>query len=188
MLAAVMATSSDSFQLVTIADAVRILNVSDSTVRRLIRAGRLEAQRVERAQGHVWLVKVPSSGHQPSAEPPRQLGAADGQPSAPPALAAWITSVLEPVMAELSLSRQQLVSQAETIGMLRAENDALRAENDALRAAQSPIQPRETASRPEATTEPSVPPWRSWPALELWALLAALIAAGVAAVLLAWPR
>jgi excisionase family DNA binding protein len=181
MLAAVMATSSDSFQLVTIADAVRILNVSDSTVRRLIRAGRLEAQRVERAQGHVWLVKVPSSGHQPSAEPPRQLGAADGQPSAPPALAAWITSVLEPVMAELSLSRQQLVSQAETIGMLRAENDA-------LRAAQSPIQPRETASRPEATTEPSVPPWRSWPALGLWALLAALIAAGVAAVLLAWPR
>ncbi len=41
MLAAVMADSSDSFQLVSVAEACRILNVSDSTLRRLLRAGRL---------------------------------------------------------------------------------------------------------------------------------------------------
>src|SRR3954454_17521423 len=48
MLAAVMADSCDSFQLVSVAEATRILNVSDSTVRRLLRAGRLEAQKVQR--------------------------------------------------------------------------------------------------------------------------------------------
>ena len=48
MLAAVMADSSDSFQLISVAEACRILGVSDSTLRRLLRAGRLEAQKVER--------------------------------------------------------------------------------------------------------------------------------------------
>jgi excisionase family DNA binding protein len=186
MLAAVMATSSDSFQLVTIAEAVRILNISDSTVRRLIRAGRLEAQRVERAQGHVWLVKVPSPGQQPPAQPSRQLGATDRQPSAPPALAAWMVSVLEPVMAELSFSRQQLVSQAETIGTLRAENDA-------LRASQQPQAGPGAPDLPDPTTEPAprpsplpwpLPPYPNIRVLAPWLL--GLLAI-VAALALAWP-
>jgi len=138
MLAAVMADSSDSFQLVSVAEACRILNVSDSTVRRLLRAGRLEAQKVQRAQGHVWLVKVPAPTGTSSDDPPRQLGATGGQPPGPPALTAWMTSVLEPVMAELSLSRQQLVSQAETIGTLRAELAAERQAKSTLTASTAP--------------------------------------------------
>ena len=66
MLAAVMADRTDSFQLVSIAEATCILGVSDSTVRRLLRDGRLEAERVERPQGHVRLVKVPA----PVTDPP----------------------------------------------------------------------------------------------------------------------
>jgi excisionase family DNA binding protein len=173
MLAAVMADSSDSFQLVSIAEAVRILGVSDSTVRRLLRAGRLEAQRVERPQGHVWLVKVPAPTTDPPDTSSKQLGAADGQPPGPPALAAWMSSVLEPVMAELSLSRQQLVSQAETIGTLRAELAAERSKSplDAHTEAQS-VDPT-TATR-MARLRPLIP----------WVLTVVGIVAVV--VLLAW--
>ena len=49
----------ESYQAATVADAARILGVSESTVRRLVRTGKLEAERVERPQGHAWLVKVP---------------------------------------------------------------------------------------------------------------------------------
>jgi excisionase family DNA binding protein len=139
MLAAVMADSSDSFQIVSVTEACRILNVSDSTFRRLLRAGRLEAQKVERPQGHVWLVKVPAPTGTSSEDPPNQLGVADSHPPAAPAADAMVSliqttigTVLGPLIGELAASRQaneqlssQLVRQAETIGQLRAENRAL---------------------------------------------------------------
>jgi excisionase family DNA binding protein len=158
MLAAVMADRTDSFQLVSIAEATRILGVSDSTIRRLLRAGRLESERVERPQGHVWLVKVPAPVTDPPGTSSKQLGAADGQPSAPaPALAAWMTTVLEPVMTELRLSREQLVTQAETIGRLQAENEALKASHP-------PVASNLTVESPDPPTEPEPPmpnaaPW-----------------------------
>jgi hypothetical protein len=142
MLAAVMADSSDSFQLVSVAEACRILGVSDSKLRRLLRAGRPEAQKVERPQGHVWMVKVPAPTGTSSDDPPRQLGAADGHPPAQPAPAeaiaamiqATLTPIIAPLVGELAASRQQnerqadqLVSQAETIGELRATVAALEA-------------------------------------------------------------
>jgi len=127
MLTAVMVDSSGSFQLVSIAEAARILNVSDSTVRRLVKSGRLESQQVQRPQGHVWLVKVPADSTDPMEQPSRQIGAAPADPPGPPALTAWMTSVLEPLMAELAASRDQLVAQAETIGELRAQNATLTA-------------------------------------------------------------
>jgi excisionase family DNA binding protein len=173
MLAAVMADSSDSFQLVSVAEACRVLNVSDSTLRRLLRAGRLEAQKVQRPQGHIWLVKVPAPTGASSDDPPRQLGATDGHPPGPPALTAWMTGVLEPLMAELSLSRQQLVSQAETIGQLRAENRALLAS---------------TAPQPaEPTTESPIPLSRR---LTRWLVLGLVLVGVLSTVvaLLAWPR
>lgn len=172
MLAPVMVDSSDRFQLVSVAEAARILNLSESTVRRLVKSGRLEAEQVQRPQGHVWLVKVPSPSHQPPEQPPRQIGATGADPPGPPALTAWVSSVLEPLVAELGASRHQLVSQAETIGQLRAENAALESR---LALQESP------QSAPLAVT-PAVTLWRSWGP---WLLA---LAALVAAALLAWPR
>jgi excisionase family DNA binding protein len=182
-----MADSSDSYQLVSVADAARVLNISDSTVRRLLKAGRLEAEQVQRPQGHIWLVKVPAPSQQPSDQPPRQIGAAGANqtpPSTPPALTVWMTSVLEPIMTELSLSRQQLVSQAETIGRQGAELEraastivALGAEIETLRASHSPVAAQETPLAGERTTEPFWP--RLW---HLWAVLTVIVLAAVAAI------
>jgi len=166
MLAAVMADRTDSFQLVSIAEATRILGVSDSTVRRLLRAGRLEAERVERPQGHVWLVRVPAPVTDPPGTSSKQLGATAATSSeSAPALAAWMTSVLEPLMTELGTSRQRIEA-------LARENGRLTAELEALRASQRPQEARGTAEAPEPSTEPSAPLWRqAW----LWLLVLAAI-------------
>lgn len=123
-MAPVMVDSSGSSQLVSVAEAARILNVSDSTVRRLVKRGRLEAEQAARPQGHVWLVRVPAPASQTAEQPSWQLGAAAANPSAPvmpPALTAWMASVLEPVLAELAVGRAQLIGQSEQIGTLKAE-------------------------------------------------------------------
>jgi hypothetical protein len=81
-------------------------------------------------------------------------------------ISASIVPVLAPLVAELAASRQtverqtdQLVSQAETIGRLQAENDA-------LRAPQSPVAARTAAETQDLTLEPSepspAPRWRRW--------------------------
>jgi hypothetical protein len=102
-----------------------------------------------------------------------------------------MTAVLEPIMAELSLSRRQLVDQAETIGQLRAELAAERAKS-------SPDAPTATWA-PEPTPEPSAgPALPSWPWLmtptswqHAWPRLVVVvvpIAAVVAVVLVVVPR
>jgi excisionase family DNA binding protein len=171
MLHLVMAASSDSFQLVSVAEACRILSVSDSTIRRLLRAGRLEAQKVQRPQGHVWLVKVPAPTGTSSAEPPKQLGATDGQPPGPPALTMWMTSVLEPLVAELGTSRQRIED-------LARENGRLAAELDTLRAAQATTAGQETASVPAVTVGAPLPRWRRYGVLSVGAVLT---------LVLGWP-
>ena len=122
------ASHREGFQPATLPEASRLLGVSESTVRRMVKAGRLEAERVLRPQGHVWMVMVPlpstdrpAGSHQPSTREGTHPPAGD-------ALATWTRSVLEPLVAELSLMRQanerqaqQLVGQAETIGRQTAE-------------------------------------------------------------------
>ena len=150
----------DSSQPATVADAARILGVSESTVRRLVRTGKLEAVRVERPQGHAWLVNVPAPArHQPGTS--HHLGAvAPPHQSPPDALAAWRASVLEPLVTELRLSRETLAGQAERLGYVTAERDAARAELDALKASHSPGAGQEAASIEEMATAPSAgSPW-----------------------------
>jgi excisionase family DNA binding protein len=173
MLAPVMEDSSVTFQLVSIAEAARVLNLSDSTVRRLVKAGRLEAQQVQRPQGHVWLVKVPASSQQPPEQPPRQIAASPADPSAPPALASWMASVLEPLVGELSVTRQQLVSQAETIGTLRADLANARATVATLEAQRAP-----QTVQPPITTASTL-----WELLSRWWPMVATLAVAIAVVL-----
>src|SRR5688500_15290961 len=60
-------------RFVPVAEAVRILGLSATTIRRKIDAGELEAERVARPQGTAFLVRVPAD------EPPR----AEDAPRAP---------------------------------------------------------------------------------------------------------
>ena len=132
----------ESYQAATVADAARLLGVSESTVRRLVRTGRLEAERVERPQGHAWLVKVPTPAtDQPGSE--QHLGATTplNQPASS-AMAAWVSSVLDPLVLELRTSRETIAGQAERLGYVTAERDVARAELEALKAPQAPLAAR----------------------------------------------
>ena len=79
-----MVDSSVRFQPSTLPEAARILGVSESTVRRLVKAGKLEAERVLRPQGHVWMVMVPAPSTDPPEEPPRWIGASHANPPTEP--------------------------------------------------------------------------------------------------------
>jgi excisionase family DNA binding protein len=132
----------ESYQAATVADAARILGVSESTIRRLVRTGRLEAERVERPQGHAWLVKVPAPATDQSGTD-HHLGAATpiNQPASG-AMAAWVSSVLDPLVVELRMSREAIAGQAERLGYVTAERDAARAELAAEKARHSPAAAR----------------------------------------------
>jgi hypothetical protein len=136
-----MVDSSVRFQPSTLPEAARVLGVSESTVRRLVKAGKLEAEQVLRPQGYVWMVKVPAPATDPLADPPRRIGASPANPPASPespALAAWLASVLEPLMAELGTGRQRIEVLARENGRLVAELDAAGREIQALTAPAAP--------------------------------------------------
>ncbi len=124
-------------------EAARILGVSESTVRRLVKAGKLEAERVLRPQGHVWMVRVPASSTNPPEDPPRWIPPSPAnppdQPTAPPAPQGWTKFVLEPLVLELGTSRQRIEDLGRENGKLGAEPEraastvvALGEENAAL--------------------------------------------------------
>ena len=153
MLAAVMADSSVTYQLVSIPEATTILRLSESSVRRLVKAGRLEAEQVQRPQGHVRLVKVPAPSTDQVEQPPSQIAASGDAPSTePPAstpaeamtalVQTTIATVLGPLVAEQAALRQiverladQLVQQAQTIRRVTAERDAIQQQHAAILAA-----------------------------------------------------
>ena len=163
------ASYRDTYQLVTVVDAARILGVSDSTVRRLVKTGRLEAERAQRPQGHVWLVKVPAPVTEPSGTRHHLAAAAPAEPSTPPALAAWMTSVLEPLVTELAAGRERIESLARENGRLAAELEHLRASVAAQGAQDATQEGRRAAHGPDPTAEPAPPWWRRWWA---WAVIA----------------
>ena len=135
------ASHREGFQPATLPEASRLLGVSESTVRRMVKAGRLEAERVLRPQGHVWMVMLPLPSTDPSAGSHRPSTREGEQPSSGDALATWTRSVLEPLVTELSLMRQanerqaeQLVGKEQEIGTIREERGRLTAELERARA------------------------------------------------------
>ena len=124
---------------VSIHEAAVMLGVSPTTVRRWVASGRLRSERYDRPQGKVVRVflgpeqatteaverEQVSTVQVPTDVPPRTAE------DMPPALTAWSSVVLAPIMAELSVSRETIRQQAETIGELRAENRALVARTEA---------------------------------------------------------
>jgi excisionase family DNA binding protein len=176
----------EGFQLVTLPEASRILGVSESTVRRMVKAGKLEADRVERSQGHLWLVKLPAPSGIGSDHPPTVATAEGSNPPGAEALTAWSAAILTPIMARMAEQETTIRDQAETIGTLRAELDA-------ERRAHSPVAGQETPEPPDPAPEPPSPfPWPLPPtpnvrAVTPW-LLAVLAIVAVIVLLLVWLR
>ena len=124
----------DTHRFVPMAEAVRILGLSATMIRRKVTSGELEAERITRPQGEAWLIRVkgdlpPATADPPGVpqEPPGTLQDPPGSSHHAPPGADVLTVVVVPLLAEVAASRQilerqaqQLVSQAEMIGTLRA--------------------------------------------------------------------
>lgn len=125
---------------VTIEQAAALLGVSASTVRRRIRAGALQVTETRRPQGTVWLVHLPPGVGPAAATATVDTASVTTTPTAQPApadaiiamLQATLTPIIAPLVGQIDAQHQtierqaeQLVSQAETIGALRAEVTAL---------------------------------------------------------------
>jgi hypothetical protein len=170
-------SGAGTFQGTSLPEAARMLGVSPSSIRRMIRDGRLEARRVLRPQGYAWEVSIPAGSGAPSAEPHHTPGPErfnpPGErpaPTKPEAAGAWLapvlTPILAPLVAELTASRLANEQKAETIGQLRERLDYVTAELDALRASHSPVAATGAAGTPDPSTEPSTTQpatwWRRW--------------------------
>jgi excisionase family DNA binding protein len=114
-----------------VAEAAARLGVTVVTVRRMIKRGELEAERVLRPQGSAYLVTLPPAAAHGTedgtvTETPTQ-NVSRTQGTATELMAAWSTAVLAPLVAELAVSRQRIEDLSAQVGELRAENRALEA-------------------------------------------------------------
>lgn len=174
-----------TFQQVTVSEAADILGVSTQTVRRMLKRGQLEGQRVHRPQGTAFVVTLPveATGDTQDAtvtqQSPPNVSRSNATPSEQMATlaAAFLTPVLAPLVAEITASRQAgerkddiIRVQAETIGELRATVATL----EARTAAQTVEPPTESTGALQAFLT------RWWP------LVAMLIVACVVAAALVW--
>jgi hypothetical protein len=172
-------------RFVPMAEAVQILGLSATTIRRKIASGELEAERITRPQGEAWLIRVagdlplatadPPGAHH---EPPGTLQESPGASHHAPPSTDVLTVVVVPLLAEVAASRQTIErlgetirDQAETIGRQSAELEAARVQIQALTAPAA-------VESPDPTREPW---WRAWAP---WLL--AVTAIVVVVVLLAW--
>jgi excisionase family DNA binding protein len=161
-------------QQVSVVEAAAILGVSVVTVRRMIKRGQLEAQRVIRPRGSAYLVTVHLDGTGNTVDatrterPAQNVSRPNGTPSE--LMAVWSETFLAPLIARTAEQEAVIRDQAETIGELRAENRALLSRTEAQIA--------------RSTSEPSVLFLR-----RRWLWVTVLVAFVVAITLLvAWPR
>jgi excisionase family DNA binding protein len=160
-------TGQVTSQRVTVAEAASILGVSVVTIRRMIRRGRLEAERVHRPQGSAYLVTLPveGTGDRTATEQAAQnVSRTQGTPA--DMMAVWSETFLAPIMAELAASRETIARQAETIGQLRqrlADLEAPPAPESPLTAPTAPEPPDLTpGGAPTESAAVTGPWWRRW--------------------------
>ena len=181
-------------QRVTAAEAAAILGVSTTTIRRMVKRGELEGERVHRPQGTAFVVTLPADAPHAAgnAAPTRQAGGGVARGNAAPGgqLAAWSETFLVPLVAALERSQETIRDQAETIGRqservasLEIENGRLMARVVALTAPQTPVEASTAPDPLGPTTEPSGRWWRPWAP---WLL--GLLAIVAAVVLVALPK
>jgi excisionase family DNA binding protein len=185
-------------QRVTAAEAAAILGVSTTTIRRMVKRGELEGERVHRPQGTAFVVTLPAAAPHAAgdAAPTQQVADAPPRGNASPAtqLAAWSETFLVPLVAALERSQETIRDQAETIGRqservagLETEIGRLESELTAERAAKS--MPAASGA-PETGDLPQDPPIPLSRLLTRWLVLALVLVGvlGPAVALLVWPR
>jgi excisionase family DNA binding protein len=179
---------------VSAAEAARMYGLSEKTVRRWIKSGRLRAGMVQGAYsvalddvaaqvgGQPAHVSVPTSAQgadtstdigtdipEDDVRPADQTSMALAQAEA---MAAYTRSLLEPMVTLVAEQQTTIRDQAETIGTLRAERDAAETQMASILAAQSE----------PASSEPAIPVWRTlWP----WLVVVVLVVAGTVLVAVA---
>jgi excisionase family DNA binding protein len=131
---------------VTVAEAAAVLGVNVVTIRRMIKRGQLEAERVHRPQGSAYLVKLPGHGADDAivmGQSVQDMSRTQGTPAPAPAdamvslIQTTIGTVLGPLVAAQAALRQAVERQTGALRELERENGRLTAENEALRAAQA---------------------------------------------------
>lgn len=175
---------------ITVEQAAAVLGVSVTTVKRRIRTGALRGEQAQRPQGTVWLVYLdPAATPAVEERPPAASVAATAAATTPAAEAmvsliqTTIATVLGPLVGQIDAQRQtierqadQLVTQAELIGQLRAE---LESERRAHSPGASILTP-DPVTRPSDRAAP-----RSWWSGR-WGYALAMLALAIAVV--SWLR
>ena len=120
----------EGFCLLSVCDAARAIGISQTQVRRLIKSGRLQAERALRPQGTVWLVKVHESDVASEAELAREFEGVpmDIDQDAPPR--ADSEETLGIIKALIQSHADTAARQGEMIAELREERGRLQAERD----------------------------------------------------------
>jgi len=102
MMAPAMSQQGVTFQQVTVSEAAGILGVSTQTVRRMLRRGQREGERVHRPQGSAYVVTLPMDGAAgdtdatATQQPAPNVSCASATPSE--LMAAWSETFLAPIM------------------------------------------------------------------------------------------
>jgi excisionase family DNA binding protein len=178
---------------VSAAEAARLCGLSEKTVRRWIKAGKLRADRqagaysVDLAEVSALAGQVPAHGADTSSPTSADMGTDRGAdtveedarlPEEPgtdilraEAMATYTRSILEPLVSALERSETRVAE-------LERENGHLTAENATLRASQAARDAQEQASMPPATSEAPAPLWtRGWARTALLVLV--IVVAGM---------
>lgn len=197
-MAGAMSDSCGTYQRASVLEAAAILGVSPTTIRRMVRAGTLQAERVLRPQGHTFVVLVPTSS-QPGAgqQPQVSATARTEQPQAEAMVSliqATIATVLGPLVGQLDAQRQTIERQADELKAMARENGRLTERLEALTASHGPGASNLTPETPDPSPELRDPfPWPIPPhpnlrALAPWVLLAVILLLAAAVGQPAWVR
>src|SRR5215210_511892 len=99
-------------EFVSVAEAATRLGISPTTVRERIRAGLLEAERVQRPQGSVFLVKLAVQERPTPDDEQVRTDEAHDTPEQPRAGADLISAAVAPLLERLTVADSQIASQA----------------------------------------------------------------------------
>ena len=151
------ATPSTADSAVTAAEAAVILGLSERTVLRRLKQGKLQGYKVDAGRGTVWRVLLdgmattpPTGDDAMAVMRATPTGTADGMPSAPPALAEFAHAVIDELRQEyreelerLRRENQQLAGQ---VGFLQAR---VQDQERQIALLMAPKEPEEARPEPE---------------------------------------
>ena len=127
-----MQMPDDRYEPISVDEAASRLNVSPSTVRRMIRDGKLKAEREQRPQGEIVRVLWPATVADASDVPPPVTTPSEPPTTAPAIdLPAALSAALEPLTEALALERTERQRLAQENGELREDRGRLTAELEA---------------------------------------------------------